>query len=390
VAMKRQWGDQVSQRLVQHNYHDHSNDKPPEHISKKGIVGSGYCFTVSKTGLGAAGLSFPIKLHEMLNSVEEEGLSHIVSWQPHGRCFIIRKSEEFEKQLLERFFGVTKKSSFQRQLNMYGFKRITQGNDAGSYYHELFLRGKVFLAYQIRRTRIKGEGARAKANPTQEPNFWAMRWLPDRDAPLSVGEEAAGINQEGSVLGAHRSSQSTASIHRASQVWNRNVSFSYPTLYEAPVDDELTIVTPPRLDRSSSIQEEMWGRLFVPVGKVSYGEDSTFDRRPGIFGKMQIPFHKPCSHALEHTQKVQNSSSWSTEGVWTREAPELSNDGFFEGRIHPGGLLATRARKVTMGSVSEEERALHPSTERNTQELAILDDTNDIPVTFLPQPLDDF
>lgn len=29
--------------------------------------------------------SFPYKLHAMLDDVETHGLSHIVSWQPHGR-----------------------------------------------------------------------------------------------------------------------------------------------------------------------------------------------------------------------------------------------------------------------------------------------------------------
>jgi hypothetical protein len=29
--------------------------------------------------------SFPYKLHTMLDDVETHGLSHIVSWQPHGK-----------------------------------------------------------------------------------------------------------------------------------------------------------------------------------------------------------------------------------------------------------------------------------------------------------------
>jgi hypothetical protein len=31
--------------------------------------------------------SFPFKLHIMLSEMEEEGLGHIVSWQPHGKWY---------------------------------------------------------------------------------------------------------------------------------------------------------------------------------------------------------------------------------------------------------------------------------------------------------------
>ncbi len=29
--------------------------------------------------------SFPFKLHMMLSETEEQGLGHVVAWQPHGR-----------------------------------------------------------------------------------------------------------------------------------------------------------------------------------------------------------------------------------------------------------------------------------------------------------------
>lgn len=50
-----------------------------------------------------------------------------------------------------RWFRQKKVTSFQRQLNTYGFVRIAQGPDKGAYYHELFLRGRQELAQYIRR-----------------------------------------------------------------------------------------------------------------------------------------------------------------------------------------------------------------------------------------------
>ena len=44
----------------------------------------------------------------------------------------------------------------------------------GGYYHELFLRGKVSLAYDIHRMRVKGTGVRLPTNPDAEPNFYLL------------------------------------------------------------------------------------------------------------------------------------------------------------------------------------------------------------------------
>ena len=75
---------------------------------------------------------FPQHLFYMLQQTEKEGRSDIVSWAPHGRAFGVHKRDEFVARVLPTYFKQTKLSSFQRQLALYGFKRITQGPDRGS------------------------------------------------------------------------------------------------------------------------------------------------------------------------------------------------------------------------------------------------------------------
>ena len=90
---------------------------------------------------------------------------------PHGRAFIVKKPKVFTSNILPRFFKHTKYLSFTRQVNLWGFKRITRGADCGAYYHELFLRGRPYLAMRMRRQKIKGTGMKLTVNPDAEPNF---------------------------------------------------------------------------------------------------------------------------------------------------------------------------------------------------------------------------
>lgn len=159
-----------TKNFVQHNYHDHAFD-----------ADDGFLDTplVSRGGVT---VPFPMKLHDMLDAIthHETHLESVVRWQPHGRCFVVNKPQEFADKVLTRFFQQKKYASFQRQLNLYGFNRITKGPDRGAYYHELFLRGKKFLCRGIHRMKVKGTGARMASNPAQEPNFYAMPTLPEK------------------------------------------------------------------------------------------------------------------------------------------------------------------------------------------------------------------
>eukprot|EP01083_Nonionella_stella_P001224 3581_1 len=103
---------------------------------------------------------FPEKLYEMLSieSLPHTDTSIVVSWLAHGRAFIVRKPKQFTTQIMPKYFRQTKLTSFQRQLNLYGFRRITQGPDAGAYYHELFLRGRPQLCVRMVRQKVKGTG----------------------------------------------------------------------------------------------------------------------------------------------------------------------------------------------------------------------------------------
>lgn len=128
------------------------------------------------TKLTPPSLLTAVKLHLMLSSVEKNGFDDIIGWQPHGRAFIVRDIKRFTSEIMPEYFKQTKIASFQRQLNLYGFQRITAGRDKGAYYHECFLKGEKFLSfcYDMKRRRVKGTRIRLPTNPDEEPNFYLL------------------------------------------------------------------------------------------------------------------------------------------------------------------------------------------------------------------------
>lgn len=100
---------------------------------------------------------FPQKLHRVLSELGEEPEgADIASFLSHGRAFAIHNPKKFLSEVMPKYFRMSRFSSFQRQLNLYDFRRVAEGRDKGAYYHELFLKGRPALSTQMKRTKIKG------------------------------------------------------------------------------------------------------------------------------------------------------------------------------------------------------------------------------------------
>lgn len=150
--------------FVEHHYHDLSqepetnDDEAPASKNRGGIT-----------------TPFPMQLYEMLQHADIRGFDNIVAWQPHGRSFLVHDPQRFVAEVMPMFFRQTRMSSFQRQLSLYGFLRLTRkGPDHGSYYHEMFLRGMPRLCRRMQRTRVKGYRVRQSSSPDTEPDFSTM------------------------------------------------------------------------------------------------------------------------------------------------------------------------------------------------------------------------
>jgi hypothetical protein len=94
---------------------------------------------------------FPLKLHNMLQDAERQKFQHIVSWVQGGCAFKVHKSDEFVEEVMPNYFDQTKYESFRRQLNLYGFTRVSRGQLRGIYSHPFFVQTDKSMCRDISR-----------------------------------------------------------------------------------------------------------------------------------------------------------------------------------------------------------------------------------------------
>eukprot|EP00535_Pseudo-nitzschia_heimii_P010285 CAMPEP_0197191132 /NCGR_PEP_ID=MMETSP1423-20130617/22832_1 /TAXON_ID=476441 /ORGANISM="Pseudo-nitzschia heimii, Strain UNC1101" /LENGTH=300 /DNA_ID=CAMNT_0042643687 /DNA_START=233 /DNA_END=1132 /DNA_ORIENTATION=+ len=105
--------------------------------------------------------TFPLMLYRILEDSEKEQTQKIVAWEDDGSSFQIFDAPAFNDTILPKYSkkkSKTKFRSFQRQLNIYGFKMAKK---SGVYRHSLFRRGQMHSISRIR-PRTNGPKKRIK------------------------------------------------------------------------------------------------------------------------------------------------------------------------------------------------------------------------------------
>ncbi|KAH9898817.1 hypothetical protein F4778DRAFT_198926 [Xylariomycetidae sp. FL2044] len=63
-------------------------------------------------------------IHKLYNMLEDQNIQHLISWSNSAESFVMSPSHDFSK-VLAQYFKHTNISSFVRQLNMYGFHKVS-------------------------------------------------------------------------------------------------------------------------------------------------------------------------------------------------------------------------------------------------------------------------
>ncbi len=118
--------------------------------------------------IGFMGTNFPARLHDLISKPsfltgtnggdedaaaagESDRISNTIAWLPHGRSWAVLDEKKFMESVATTHFNITHYKSFTRQVTAWGFRRVTTGPDAGSYYHELFIKDMPHLTKFMKR-----------------------------------------------------------------------------------------------------------------------------------------------------------------------------------------------------------------------------------------------
>mmetsp|Transcript_27046 Transcript_27046/g.38765 ORF Transcript_27046/g.38765 Transcript_27046/m.38765 type:complete len:208 (-) Transcript_27046:46-669(-) len=120
--------------------------------------------------------AFVQKLYTMIDECETE----LASWTQGGRMFIIKDPETFAQTKIPKSFGHNKFSSFARQLNFYGFRKVSakpiknedlteDSSNHVVFYNPCFVKGRLDLLPDIqRKTRCSKAGKSGEEEEIQD------------------------------------------------------------------------------------------------------------------------------------------------------------------------------------------------------------------------------
>ncbi|XAR68502.1 hypothetical protein NMG60_11003641 [Bertholletia excelsa] len=120
--------------------------------------------------------------------VEDPATDKVISWNKDGTGFVVWQPAEFARDLLPTLFKHSNFSSFVRQLNTYGFRKVA--TNRWEFCNDMFQKGKRDQLYEIRRRKAWAN----KPQPQSLPSTQTTPKEADEDQRSSSTSSSSGYS----------------------------------------------------------------------------------------------------------------------------------------------------------------------------------------------------
>lgn len=258
-------------------------------------------------------------LIKTFNLVEDHSIDDVISWNEDGSSFVVWNPTDFARDLLPKHFKHNNFSSFVRQLNTYGFKKVVP--DRWEFSNDFFRRGEKRLLKEIQRRKLTPQAAVA---PPSEAAAAGQRVLTAKTvvSPSSSAEDQA-VSPSWNCQTGNGGGLSVELLEENEKLRSQNIQLNRELAQMKSLCDNIFSLmstysgSPPDENRSSpgasTSRERMKAVEFFP-GKTEAAEEEASHR---LFG-VSIGLKRTRSEGVQVKAVVGERSGEKEETPWLR------------------------------------------------------------------------